>query len=83
MAGRRDYSSEEVAAAVQRLTEPGRLDDAQRLVRSRAPQLQQILNQALDESDWFGPAHQDEVRLIKITNQTEGSTGYKTIELFY
>ncbi len=51
-----------MAAAVQRLTEPGRLEQAQRLVQSRAPQLQQILNQALDDSEWFGPAHQDEVR---------------------
>ena len=47
---------------MQRLTEPGRLEAAQRLVVSRAPQLQQILNQALDDSEWFGPAHQDEVR---------------------
>ena len=62
MAGRRDYSEEELQAAVQRLTEPGRLDAAQRLVVSRAPQLQQILNQALEDSEWFGPALQDEVR---------------------
>ncbi len=62
MAGRRDYSEEELEAAVQRLTDPGRLEAAQRLVVSRAPQLQQILNQALDDSEWFGPAHQDEVR---------------------
>ncbi len=62
MAGRRDYSEEELEAAVQRLTDPGRLEAAQRLVVSRAPQLQQILNQALDDSEWFGAAHQDEVR---------------------
>jgi hypothetical protein len=62
VAGRRDYSEGDVEAAVQRLTEPGRLEAAQRLVLSRAPQLQQILNQALEDSDWFGRAHQDEVR---------------------
>ena len=58
----RDYSDTEVDAAVQALSEPGRLDAAQRLVLSRAPQLQQILNQALDDSGWFGEAHRDEIR---------------------
>jgi hypothetical protein len=62
VAGRRDYSQEELQAAIERLTESGRLEAAQRLVVSRAPQLQQILNQALHDSEWFGPAHQDEVR---------------------
>jgi hypothetical protein len=62
MGGTRDYSEEEVEAAVQALSEPGRLDAAQRLVLSRAPQLQTILNQALDDSEWFGQAHHDEVR---------------------
>jgi hypothetical protein len=31
------------------------------LVASSAPQLQGILNQALDAADWFGSAHQAEV----------------------
>ena len=69
MAGRRDYTDAELEAAVQRLTEPGRLEAAQRLVVSRAPQLQQILNQALEDSEWFGPALQDEVR--KATSQED------------
>ena len=46
----------------QALSEPGRLEEAQRLVASAAPQLQRILNQALEEADWFGEAHQAEVR---------------------
>ena len=49
-------------AAVQRLAEPGRLEEAQQLVAGSAPQLQRILNQALEESDWFGPTHVAEVR---------------------
>jgi hypothetical protein len=51
-----------VDAAVQALAEPGRLDDAQRLVSASAPQLQRILNQALEDADWFGAAHVAEVR---------------------
>jgi hypothetical protein len=62
VAGPRSYSDAEVEAAVQALAEPGRLDEAQRLVAANAPQLQRILNQALEDADWFGAAHVAEVR---------------------
>jgi hypothetical protein len=62
VAGPRPYSDAEVEAAVQALAEPGRLDEAQRLVAGNAPQLQRILNQALEDADWFGSAHVAEVR---------------------
>jgi transposase-like protein len=62
VAGRRSYSDEDLEAAVQALAEPGRLDEAQRAVVAQAPQLQRILNQALEDADWFGSAHQVEVR---------------------
>jgi hypothetical protein len=58
----RPYSDEEVEAAVQALAEPGRLDEAQRLVSGSAPQLQRILSEALEDSDWFGATHVAEVR---------------------
>ena len=61
MADDRRYSEAEVEAAVQALSAPGRLDEAQRLVASRAPQIQRILNEALEAADWFGQAHQDHV----------------------
>ena len=62
MGGRRSYSDAEVEAAVQALTAPGRMDEAQRLVQQTAPQLQRILTQTLAEADWFGSAHLDAVR---------------------
>ena len=62
MPGRRSYSDEQVEAAVQALSEPGRLEEAQRLVSGSAPQLQRILNQAREDSDWFGTTHVAEVR---------------------
>ena len=62
MPGPRAYSDEEVEAAVQALAEPGRLDEAQRVVAGSAPQLQRILNAALEDADWFGAAHVAEVR---------------------
>jgi HEAT repeat protein len=55
------YTDAQIEAAVAALSEPGRLEEAQRLVGGAAPQLQGILNQALEAADWFGSAHQAEV----------------------
>ena len=60
-APRREYSDAEVDAAVQVLSEPERLAQAQRVVEANAPALQRILNQALDEANWFDAAHQQQV----------------------
>jgi hypothetical protein len=61
MAARRAYTDAEVDAAVQALSDPARLDEAQRVVAQHAPALQRILNTALDEANWFGAAHQQQV----------------------
>jgi hypothetical protein len=58
---RRAYTDDEVEAAVQALSEPERLDQAQRVVSDNAPALQRILNQVLQEAEWFGSAHQQQV----------------------
>jgi hypothetical protein len=55
------HSDAEIDAAIEALSDPARLEEAQRLVQSRAPQLQGILDQALEAADWFGSAHQAEV----------------------
>jgi hypothetical protein len=55
------FSDEQIEAAVQALNEPGRLDEAQRIVASQAPQLQVILNDAISEANWFGSAHDEQV----------------------
>ena len=55
------HSDAEIDAAIEALSDPARLEEAQRLVQSRAPQLQSILDQALEAADWFGSAHQAEV----------------------
>jgi hypothetical protein len=54
----RAHSDAEIAAAIEALSEPGRLEEAERLVAAKAPQLQGILDQALEDADWFGPAHE-------------------------
>ena len=61
MAARRAYTDAEVDAAVQALSDPARLDEAQRIVAEHAPAFQRILNQALEEANWFDIAHQQQV----------------------
>ena len=55
------YSDEQIEAAVQALNEPGRLDEAQKIVAAQAPQLQLVLNEAISEANWFGSAHDEQV----------------------
>jgi hypothetical protein len=55
------HSDAEIDAAIEALSDPQRLEEAQRLVAARAPQLQRILAQALEAADWFGSAHEAEV----------------------
>jgi hypothetical protein len=74
------YSDEQISAAVQALSEPGRLDEAQRIVAARAPQLQQILNEALHAADWFGSAHDEQVlRAAGTADPDERLTSVKTL----
>ena len=61
MADRRVYTDVEVEEAVQALSQPDRLDEAQHVVAANAPALQRILNQVLNDDDWFGTAHQQQV----------------------
>ena len=58
MPGRRSPSPDEVEAAVSALSEPGRLDEAQRVVAADAPGLQRLFDEALAAADWFGSAQQ-------------------------
>ena len=61
MPDRRAHSEPEIEAAVQVLSDPARLEEAQRVIASAAPALQGILEQALDAADWFGSAHRAQV----------------------
>lgn len=57
MPERRAYSDAEIEAAIEQLRDPERLETAQRIVAHSAPQLQRILNEALEAGEWFGSAH--------------------------
>ena len=57
MAERSAHTDAEIDAAIEALSDPERLEQAQRLVAERAPQLQRILDQALHAAGWFDEAH--------------------------
>ncbi len=58
----RPYTDDELDAAVQQLTEPSRLGEAQDIVMRAAPSLQQVLAAAIAEGGWFDSAHDQAVR---------------------
>jgi hypothetical protein len=76
----RPYSDDEIEAAVAALTEPGRLDEAQRVIAQQAPQLQRILNQALEDAEWFGSAQSEQVlKAAGVADPDERLTAVRTL----
>jgi hypothetical protein len=57
----RPFTDAEIDAAVEALSDPERFRDAESQVARMAPQLQRILNHALQEGGWFGEAHEGQV----------------------
>lgn len=54
----------ELEAAIERLMEPERFSEAERVVAQAAPQLQKVLAAALAEGGWFGEPHEAETLRI-------------------
>jgi hypothetical protein len=50
----------EFEAAIERLLDPERFGEAERVVARAAPQLQKVLAAALAEGGWFGEPHEAE-----------------------
>ncbi len=50
----------EFEAAIDRLLDPRRFSEAERMVAKAAPQLQRVLAAALAEGGWFGEPHEAE-----------------------
>jgi len=50
----------EFEAAIERLLDPRRFSEAERVVARAAPQLQKVLAAALAEGGWFGEPHEAE-----------------------
>jgi hypothetical protein len=56
------YSDAELDAAIDAMSNPERLREAQELVARAAPSLQRVLDVALAEGGWFDTAHEQAVR---------------------
>lgn len=54
------FSDEQLAAAVERLSDPDRFREAEQLVSRAAPGLPAVLSTALGSGGWFGESHQSE-----------------------
>jgi hypothetical protein len=50
----------ELEAAIERLRDPERFSEAERIVARAAPQLQKVLAGAMAEGGWFGEPHEAE-----------------------
>lgn len=50
----------ELEAAIERLLNPERFSEAERVVAQAAPQLQKVLASAMAEGGWFGEPHEAE-----------------------
>jgi hypothetical protein len=55
------FTDAEIDAAVQALSAPGRFREAESELGRVAPQLQRVLNHALEDGGWFGEAHDGQV----------------------
>jgi hypothetical protein len=58
----RTYTDAELDAAINQLTDPGRLREGQDLVMRAAPSLQRVLAAAIADGGWFDTAHGEAVR---------------------
>jgi hypothetical protein len=58
----RPYTDSELDAAINQLTDPGRLREGQDLVMRAAPSLQRVLAAAIADGGWFDSAHGQAVR---------------------
>jgi hypothetical protein len=58
----RSFTDDEVDAALEALTDPDRLREAESHVTRLAPQLQRILNQALEQGGWFDQSRDKALR---------------------
>jgi hypothetical protein len=56
------HTQAELDAAIDAISDPARLREAQDLVVRAAPALQRVLAQALAEGGWFDQAHEQAVR---------------------
>jgi hypothetical protein len=74
------YTDDQIAAAVEALTEPGRFEEAEAIVLRAAPGLQRILADALASEGWFAESHEAELRkALEIPDDAERATALRML----
>jgi hypothetical protein len=58
------FSDEELSAALEALSDPGRFREIEHRVAAAAPQLQKVLAGALAEGGWFDAAHEERLASV-------------------
>jgi hypothetical protein len=70
----------EFEAAIERLLDPERFSEAERVVAQAAPQLQKVLAAALAEGGWFGEPHEAEaLRAATVPDPDERITAVRAL----
>jgi hypothetical protein len=58
------FSDEQLTAALEALSDPGRFGEIEQRVAAAAPQLQRVLAGALAEGGWFDAAHEQRLASV-------------------
>jgi len=70
----------EFEAAIERLLDPERFSEAERIVAQAAPQLQKVLAAAMAEGGWFGEPHEAEtLRAATVPDPDERLTAVRAL----
>jgi hypothetical protein len=74
------FSDEQLGAALEALSDPGRFQEIERRVAAAAPQLQQVLAGALAEGGWFDSAHEQRLASVAaLEDPEERLTHFRTL----
>jgi len=74
------FTDEQLSAALEALSDPGRFREIERRVAAAAPQLQQVLAAALAEGGWFDSAHEQRLAAVAaLEDPAERLTHFRTL----
>ena len=74
------FTDEQLSAALEALSDPGRFREIERRVARAAPQLQQVLASALAEGGWFDSAHEQRLgEVAAIEDPQERLVHFRTL----
>lgn len=74
------YTEEQVTAAVEAISNPESVQEAERVIAHAAPQIQRILGEALAAGGWFDETHDAELlKVATVPDQEERVVAVRTM----